>query len=269
MRLYYAEVETPVLDATVLLAEALGVTKERLLASLPDEVDAQDLAQFKRFIRLRCEGNPVSYIRRRKEFYGIEFYVDERVLVPRPETELIVEEVVGLVSGDPDLDSLHDACTGSGCVAIAVKLQCPDLKVSASDISSPAQDVFKMNCIRTLTRELPFYVSDLFCNVPGRYSLITVNPPYLKNAEVDDLVRIGWPEPAIALRGGKDGTDVVRRAILEAGDKLEPGGYLLVETAPDQAVGLTTLMRELGYRGVRICDDLTGRPRVIRARSPS
>jgi len=110
--LFFAEVDSPLLDALVLLAHALATTKERLLASLPDAVSPEAEERYRGLIDRRCEGIPVSYLRRIKEFYGLEFYVDERVLVPRPDTEVLVEKVLGVVRGDPRLRRVHDACTG-------------------------------------------------------------------------------------------------------------------------------------------------------------
>ena len=120
--LFYAEVQTPFLDAVVLLAHAMETTKEKLLASLPDEVPPGVRGHASGgFVDLRCAGVPVSYIRQAKEFYGLDFYVDERVLVPRPDTEVLVEKVLQCVRADPRLRRVHDACTGSGCIGIAAE----------------------------------------------------------------------------------------------------------------------------------------------------
>jgi len=164
--LYYGEVETPLLDATVLLSEALGVSKERLLASLPDPLPEEPYRRFRGFLDRRLSGHPVSYIRGRKEFYSLEFLVDERVLVPRPETELLVEEALRLLPDGPPRGRgfrVHDACTGSGCVAIALKHSLPELEVSASDLSRGALAVARANARRLLApgAGLRFYRTDL------------------------------------------------------------------------------------------------------------
>src|SRR5208337_2364138 len=148
--LFYAEVQTPFLDALVLLAHAMETTKERLLASLPDEVPSGVEVSFRSFLDLRCSGVPVSYIRRTKEFYGLDFYVDERVLVPRPDTEVLVEKILWIVRSDPRLRRVLDACTGSGCIGISVKHTAPGLEVSTSDISTPALEVAALNADRIL-----------------------------------------------------------------------------------------------------------------------
>jgi release factor glutamine methyltransferase len=211
-----AEVDSPLLDAMVLLAHAMGATKERLLASLPDEADGELARRYGELIGQRSAGRPVSYIRRLKEFWGLEFYVDEAVLVPRPDTETLVERALFLARADESLRRIHDACTGSGCVAIALARELPGRVVTASDVSTAAERVFELNCTRLLGRQLPFFTSDLLAETPGPYDLITANPPYLADGEADDLAAIGWPEPDLALRGGPDGTTVAARLVREA-----------------------------------------------------
>jgi release factor glutamine methyltransferase len=259
-------VDTPVLDATVLLSEALGVSKERLFADLPEPLGDEAYAVFRRLLTRRLEGIPVSYIRKKKEFYGLEFLVDERVLVPRPETETLVESVLDLASGAPALRRLHDVCTGSGCIAIAVAHSLPALDVSVSDVSADALAVCALNARRLLGRELPSTPSDLLDAVVGRFDLITANPPYLTDREADELGARRWPEPRLALAGGPDGTAYLRRLIHGAREHLEPGGSLFVEIAPAQSVLLLPELAESGYERVRVIRDLSGRDRVITAR---
>ena len=266
-RLFYAEVDTPVLDATVLLSEALETSKERLLASLPDALDSECWQRYCGLLDLRCAGQPVSYIRRKKEFFSLEYYVDPRVLVPRPDTEVLVEEALRLLQTQPLIRRVHDACTGSGCVAISLKHSFPTVNVSGSDVSREALRVARLNARRLLENGgVRLYRSDLLTRVPGRYDLIVANPPYLTDGEVENMEKIGWPEPALALQGGVDGTDLLRRLIRQARRKLRPGGILLLEASPPQ---MNLLERELGERGygeIAVLPDLAGRERVIRAR---
>ncbi len=264
--LFYAEVETPVLDATVLLAEALEVSKERLLASFPDTVDEGGYRRYRRLLDLRCSGRPVSYIRKKKEFYSLEFYVDERVLVPRPDTETLVDEALDLIRENPGTVRCHDLCTGSGCLAITLKACRPDSEISASDISPEAEEVFRINCENILGFQIPFYVSDLLVDVPDRFDLIAANPPYLTDREVENLKKIGWPEPALALKGGPEGLSIARRLIRQAPEKLSDRGALILEASPGQIKSLTALLEEAGFREIAVRKDLAGRERVIRAR---
>jgi len=265
--LFYAEVDTPMLDATVLLSEALGTSKERLLASLPDPMDEEGFSRFRSFIDLRCAGLPVSYIRKKKEFFSLEFHVDERVLVPRPDTEILVEEALRTLKAYPQAKRVHDACTGSGCVAIALKYSIPELKVSASDISVEALQVAVRNARRLLpTARIRLYRSDLLAGVPGRYDLITANPPYLTDLEVENMRKVGWPEPELALQGGVHGTDLLHRLIRQSSRKLRSTGYLLLEAAPQQMPVLQRELEDQGFKGITVTPDLGGRDRVIKAR---
>jgi len=266
-KLFLAEVDTPFLDAAVLLAFAMGVSKEKVLASLPDPVDEESELRFQTHLNTRAAGMPVSYIRRTKEFFGLDFYVDERVLVPRPDTETLVEKVLELRRADPQMRDVHDACTGSGCVAIALKHAAPELRVSASDISAAAAEVFGMNADRLLGgRSLPFRLSDLLQDLTEEFDVITANPPYLRDDEVDGMVKIGWPEPPLSLRGGADGTQVTARLIRSAPSRLRPGGWLVLEAAPDQFLKLFAIMDQAGFRHIEVDRDLAGRQRVISGR---
>jgi len=264
--LFYAEVQTPFLDAVVLLAHAMKTTKEKLLASLPDEVPPAIETRFCEPIDLRCTGVPVSYIIRRKEFYGLDFYVDERVLVPRPDTEVLVEKVLGIVRSDPRLRRVLDACTGSGCIGISVKHAAPGLEVSASDISAPALEVAALNADRILGGTLPAFRSDLLESVPGSFDLIASNPPYLRDDEVTDLRKLGWREPELALAGGRDGTALAERLIRTAPSRLHPGGWLVLEAAPLQITKLFALMDQAGFHTIDVEKDLAGSNRVIAGR---
>ncbi len=264
--LFFAEVDSPLLDALVLLAYALNITKEKLLAALPDELAPGIEELYRGLVDRRCAGTPVSYIRRVKEFYGLEFYVDERVLVPRPDTEVLVEKVLQVVRSDPRLRRVHDACTGSGCVGISVKRAAPDLEVSASDISTDALAVATMNARRILGTELATYRADLLDGVPGPFDVIVGNPPYLKDAEVKDMQALGWPEPELALRGGTDGTQLAARLIRSAPRLLSPGGWLLLEAAPLQFNRLYALMDQAGFHTIDVEKDLGGANRVIAGR---
>ena len=264
--LFYAEVQTPFLDAVVLLAHAMEATKEKLLASLPDELPPDVESRFRSFLDLRCTGVPVSYIRRVKEFYGLDFYVDERVLVPRPDTEVLVEKVLQCIHADPRLRRVHDACTGSGCIGIAVKRTAPDLEVSASDISTAALEVAAVNAERLLGGTLPAFHSDLLESVPGSFDLIASNPPYLRDDEVADLRKLGWREPELALAGGRDGTALAERLIRAAPARLSAGGWLVLEAAPMQITKLFALMDQAGFHTIDVEKDLAGSSRVIAGR---
>ena len=264
--LFFAEVQTPFLDAVVLMAHAMETTKEKLLASLPDEMPSGVETRFRASLDLRCSGVPVSYIRRSKEFFGLDFCVDERVLVPRPDTEVLVEKILQLAHADPRLRRVHDACTGSGCIGIAVKRSAPGLDVSASDISAPALEVAALNSDRLLGGALPAFHSDLLDSVPGSFDIIASNPPYLRDDEVADLRKLGWREPELALAGGRDGTALAERLIRTAPSRLNSGGWLVLEAAPLQITRLFAFMDQAGFHTIDVEKDLAGSDRVIAGR---
>jgi release factor glutamine methyltransferase len=265
-KLFLAEVDTPLLDTLLLLAFALESTKEKVLASLPEEVSPDVEKNFLSLLDRRSSGTPVSYIRKVKEFWGLEFYVDERVLVPRPDTEALVEKALDVVRADPRLRRVHDACAGSGCVGISLQRTLPRLEVSASDLSAEAGEVLGLNAEKLLGRRMDFFVSDLLDSVPGSFDMITANPPYLRDDEVEDMRKISWPEPEIALRGGRDGTALAERLIRAAPQRLAANGWLVLEAAPHQFNKLFAFMDQAGFHSIDVEQDMAGRNRVIAGR---
>jgi release factor glutamine methyltransferase len=256
---------TPYLDTIVLLAYAAGTTKERILASLPDEIPSDTVDRFYGYLRQRLKGIPVSYIRGVKEFWGLDFLVDERVLVPRPDTEILVETALDIIDTG-EIRSIHDCCTGTGCIAIIMKRERPAVEVSASDKSAAALEVFRENCRRIGVSGINGIVSDLMNGVPGRFDMITANPPYLSSGEVDEMLETGWPEPASALVGGMRGVELPKRLVSESLDSLEQDGYLVMEAASCQMDELSDTMKTAGFGDIRIIADLSGNKRIIYGR---
>ena len=284
--------ETPYLDALLLLGQALGEPVERILASLPDQVDPDALERYERFLTRRCRGVPVSYIRGTKEFYGREFCVTPAVLVPRPDSETLIEAVFVAID---DLERqrvngngagplhVHDACTGSGCIAITVAAERPGVVVSASDIDEAALDVARRNAERMLAGIRPeanrvrFWKSDLLSGIPDGCTaaglqppgIIAANPPYLTDTQYRALRTAHWPEPPIALRGGPDGLDPVRGIVRQAVTVLAPGGYLLLEIGCDQATAALRVLEESGFVRAHVEKDLAGRDRMVTGQRPA
>lgn len=263
--------ETPYLDAVVLLSHAMGTTTERLFASLHDLVDPAAARAFGETVEMRCSGMPVSYIRGFKEFYGREFTVSPAVLVPRPETEVLVEAALDEVDrmGSSETIHLHDCCTGSGCVAVTLAAERPLLSVSGSDISGDALAVARKNAASLLTRPLPFYQGDCLSGLPPDApvpQIVTANPPYLADSEVETLLRAGWPEPAVALSGGPSGLQIVARLVAQAGDCMAGGGTLMLEIGAGQGADVKELLQANGFIATDTRCDLSGVERVIVAR---
>ena len=255
-------VETPFLDVSVLLAHTLGISKEQLFASFPDEITGKTLKQYCMYLEKRLSGYPVSYIRHRKEFFGLEFYVDERVLVPRPDTETLVELALDLSRTHKTCRRVHDVCTGTGCVALSIKSAMPELEVSASDISEDAAEVFFLNR-KKLEIPVPFSLCSLLDGIESPLDIIVSNPPYLTDGEVRRMKAGNWPEPALALAAGVDGLDVIRKLIPQGLDSLCKDGYLCIEAASWQMPEIGRIYKEHGFRNITLKRDLGNRNRVI------
>ena len=269
-RLRAGGIDTPYLDAAVLLAHLLGISKERLFAEYPEPLAEADRARFERLLERREAGEPVAYLRGCKEFYGRPFLVDRRVLIPRPETELLVQAALDL--GDAAAAAAggnlaaHDAGTGSGAIAVTLQLERPGWRVSASDLSPAAVTVALCNRDRLGAAALALQVCDLLPPAPAHWDLIVANPPYLTSAEVAGLRGRGWPEPALALDGGAGGLEPSRRLIACARRRLRPGGVLLLETAAARADALARELERHGFAPHELRRDLAGLPRVLIAR---
>ena len=268
-RLRAAGVDSPYLDAVVLLAHALGVSKERLFAAFPDPLPEPALERYRQLVGRRGDGEPVAYLRGYKEFYGRPFVVDRAVLIPRPETELLVEAVLdagdAVAAARGGSVALHDVGTGSGAIAVTVSLERPGWRVGASDLSSAAVTVAERNRDGLGADGVRLEVCDLLPAAPARWDLIAANLPYLSSAEVAALRRRRWPEPELALDGAGDGLAPSRRLIDRAQGRLRPGGALLLETAADRAAELAGYLEQRGFARVSVAPDLAGRPRVVTA----
>lgn len=182
---------------------------------------------------------PVQYVIGHTEFYGLDIMVDDRVLIPRPETEILVEKAAGFVMGARGKGQearILDLCTGSGAIAIALTKAVPDCKIVASDISEDAIEVAEVNAAKhSVCERIQFVTGDLFNNIKGRFDIIVSNPPYVAGFEFGTLQKEVLKEPRIALDGGEDGLDFYRRIVNLAGEYLNPGGYLLFEVGYGQA----------------------------------
>lgn len=266
---------TALLDASLILADALSVDRARILSSGPEPLGEADLARFREGIAARSGGLPIAYIVGRKEFWGRDFAVDARVLVPRPDTETLVE--AALEAGDAMRREralrVHECCTGSGCVAIALALERADWAISASDLSEDALVVARANAATLVAAgraggPVAFAASDLLeafstrSGANGSFDLILANPPYVPTSEARALLARGWSEPLMALDGGPDGLEVLRRLVPEAASALAPGGALLVEADGGQAEEVARLFRASRLESVETRLDLGGRARV-------
>jgi release factor glutamine methyltransferase len=266
-RLKAGGIETPALDAALLLAGILHTTRSALILAAPTPLPDETRRRFTQALDRRLSGECTAYILGRREFYGLDFTVTPDVLVPRPDTETLVEAALTMRNEKLGMRNVLDLCTGSGAVAIALKHERPALEVYASDISAKALAIAKKNARRLLgsANAIHFLEGDLFdpLLIPAHFSLITANPPYVASGEIAALAPEVRGEPLPALDGGPDGLDLIRRIIAEAPAHLLPGGSLLMEADPRQMAAITLILSEKGYRDIRIYQDLSGQDRVI------
>jgi release factor glutamine methyltransferase len=274
-RLRAAGAESPGLDTALLLGFVLKATREKLIAHDDALLGDDAAAEFGRLLDRRAAGECAAYILGFKEFWGLDFVVTRDVLVPRPDTETLVEAALAALGPAEKAASsppaLLDLCTGSGAVAIALKHELPSLEVYGTDISPRALAVARKNAARLLrpggpdgANAIHFLEGDLFAPVPPlRFDLITANPPYLPSAEIPHLPREVRFEPPAALDGGEDGLDLARRILEDAPAFLTSGGRLLMEADPRQMPLLARILAEKGCRNIRLHRDLSGLDRVI------
>jgi release factor glutamine methyltransferase len=245
--------DTPRLDAELLLAATLGVARERLIVDADRVLDADALAQLARLVGRRADREPIAYILGHKHFRHITVAVDRRVLIPRPETELLVEVGVGLDQGA----RVVDVGTGSGAVALALKHERPDLEVWATELNADALAVARENG-RALGLEVQFVESDLLAGLPDRIDAVLANLPYVALGAVLPP-EISRYEPAGALFAGPDGLEVIRRLA----SQVVRAPLVALEIAPDQAGAVVGLLRHRGFGSIEVLRDLAGHERVV------
>lgn len=263
--------ESPRLDAEVLLSESLGCQRIQLYARF-DEVPPEAIrSRFKALVKKRGEGAPVAYLVGRKEFYSLDFEVEEGVLIPRPETELLVLTALDRIKerglSDP---MIADVGTGTGAIAISVAKQCEAAKVVALDIEPKAVALANRNAEKHGVSDRVFATeSDLFSRVKASrtFDLILSNPPYVTTNELIDLdPTVRDHEPHLALDGGPDGCQVVRDLAAVAPERLNDGGTLLIEIGPSTAASASQAIEQVdGLQLVEVLKDLAGLERVVHA----
>jgi release factor glutamine methyltransferase len=254
------------LDAELLLAHALGVSRAKLYAWPEHEPDASQREAFERLVTARERGEPIAYLIGRREFWSLDLAVSPAVLIPRPETELLVELALARLQRDADL-RVADLGTGSGAIALAIARERPRARVVATDASDAALDVARGNAARLGLRNVAFVHGD-WCNALAdeAFDVIVSNPPYIAagdpHLETGDLRR----EPRAALVSGVDGLDAIRRIVPDAAMHLTADGWLLLEHGWDQAVRVRALLEANGYVDVASERDAAGHERVTLGR---
>jgi release factor glutamine methyltransferase len=250
------------LDAELLAAHAFGMSRIELYAHFDRPLAAAELASYRDLVSRRLAGEPVAYLLGHKEFWSLDLLVDSRVLIPRPDSETLVEEALDRIAGPGG--RIADVGTGSGALALALAKARPEAQVFATDISPEALDVARANAER-LGLTVTFLQGDLArpLLLAGRFDLIVANLPYIPSADIDGLAADVRSEPRLALDGGADGLALVRRLVAGAPEVLQPGGCLALEVGAGQAGAVADLLREASLGGVGSRRDLAGIERVV------
>lgn len=265
-------IESPRLDAELIVAHALGITRTQVIIDAMRPLAGEELAELRELVKRRRSHEPIAYLRGEREFYGLVFKVDRRVLVPRPDTETLVDTALARTRHVSMSMRQLDLCTGSGCVAIAMARQRPTAKVTATDLSPGALVLARENAQRLGAYNVAFLEGDLFAGVPGpcRFDVITANPPYIPTGELAELQPdVRDFEPRLALDGGEDGLVLVRRIIEEAPAHLVEGGVLAMELGAGQAPAVAALLEARGFTDVRSDRDIARIERVVSGLRPS
>ena len=254
------------LEAQLLLARVLDCSRMQLYTGFDKPLGEQELAAYKALIRRRLGGEPVAYLLNEQELWGLPFFVDENVLVPRPDTETVIEVALKLRADKAAPCRVLDLCTGSGAIAIALAKELTGATVIATDVSPHACAIARKNAERNqLSDRVEVREGDLFAPVANeRFELITANPPYIASAVIDTLSAEVKREPRLALDGGPDGLAFYDRICAQVTDHLEPGGSLVVEHGFDQADAVRERFERPGLGDVTLIHDLGKNPRVTR-----
>jgi len=265
-RLRAAADPTAALDADLLLAHVCGISKEALYAHGDARLSGRQRAEYDELVRRRGEGEPVAYLRGWKEFFGLRFAVDPRVLIPRPETEVLVEAGLAFIEAT-ERTRVADVGTGSGAVAVALAAHAPFARVIATDASAEALEVARANvAAHGLEERIELRSGDLLEPLGAPVDLLLANLPYLRDDDVAELTGERTSlrfEPRMAVVAGPDGLDVIRRAVAQLPARLAAGGAAYFECDPPQAAEVERLLRETLGAATRAIPDLTGSPRVV------
>ena len=256
-------IESPKLKSRLLLQYILKKPRQYLIVYDNQDVDKKSQWEYLVNIEKLTKGVPLQHITHRQEFMKMDFYVNENVLIPRPDTEILVEEVINIASKINN-QKILDLCTGSGAIAISLKKKFPDAEIIGADISEKALEVAQKNA-KNLDANVKFIKSNLFENIPKtKFDIIVSNPPYIKKEDIQYLSEEVKKEPLIALNGGTDGLSFYRKIANEAIEYLKLGSYLCFEIGYDQKEEVINIIEnEQKYKGTYCKKDLYGNDRVI------
>lgn len=258
------KVEDASIISRILMQYVLKIDRNKLIINKNDNVDINKENEYKEYIEEIIKGKPVQYITNNQEFMRLNFYVDENVLIPQPDTEILVEEVIKSIDIKENIEIL-DMCTGSGCIGISLAKNIENTKVTLVDISKEAIEIAKKNAIQNgVENKVTFIQSDMFENVKGKFDIIVSNPPYIKTDIIQALDKQVQNEPHIALDGGEDGLDFYKILINEAHKYLKKDGKIFLEIGYDQKQEIESLAKQSKhYKKIETIKDLSQNDRVI------
>lgn len=264
-KLKEAQIGEAQLDARLLLEEVCGTDHNTLLCHGDREVSEAEEEKYRRALEQRAVHVPLQHLLGYQDFMGLRFQVNEYVLIPRQDTEILVEEAMRYLH---DGMRILDLCTGSGCILLSLLHYSNDCEGVGVDISQEALQVAVQNA-ELLGIRTDFLKSDLYEKVTGKFDLLVSNPPYIERAIIPTLMEeVREYDPYIALDGGEDGLDFYRRIIGGAQDYLKRGGQILMEIGSGQAKAVSELLREAGFKEIDVCRDFAGLDRVVSGRLP-
>jgi len=262
---------TPRLDAEVLLAHARKCQRIQLYTQFDQPLTDPERTTMRELVKRRATHEPVAYLVGHREFFSLDFIVRPGVFIPRPDTEILVMTALDLLKDQTEPASLLDLCTGSGCVPIAIAKNHPTVQVTAVEKDPAVAQVTQQNIDKhQLESRVSLRIGDLFEPLPGGslFDMVTSNPPYVQQGEIAGLAPdIRDHEPHLALDGGADGLDVIRRLASQSKSFLKPGGWLLFELSPEQAPAGVEILKSEEYSDVSVKNDLSGQARLIVGRS--
>lgn len=255
------DIEDARIKARTLLSYVLGKPKEYIIINLEQELEQENI--FKKHIKELIEGKPLQYITQTQEFFGMQFYVDENVLIPQPDTEILVEAVIEIAKKE-EKKIILDLCTGSGCIAISLSENIENSDITATDINKTALEIAKKN---DKNKKIIFKQSDMFENLESeKFDIIVSNPPYIKTKVIESLEKDVQQEPKLALDGGEDGLKFYRAITENAYKYLNNDGYLCLEIGENQKEEVMELLKSNNYQDIYCKKDLAGNDRVIIAK---
>ncbi len=256
-------IEDSPLEAELLLMHTLKISRVELYQELDQKLSLEEGEKFRSLVERRLNGEPTAYITGHREFYSLDFYVNPDVLIPRPESELLVEKALELAQNRPE-PTIADIGTGCGALAISLALNLPQARLYATDVSSSALKVALSNCRKHgVENRIRLLEGDMLEPLPEPVDLIVANLPYVEESELT-LVNTAGFEPLLALDGGSDGLEKIRQLRTLVTDKLRPGGSLLLEIGKGQSQAVTTLLRGLfPHAEIEVTPDLGGIDRVV------